>query len=297
MPERAFRMKRHEQEHRRQPTECPRGPARQPTENKKCLYFMGRKFRRFLFASYAAATLLFFGLQYLMKTSLADVGGYTNLLSHDHEVVVVMQDILMTLQQVESDRRDYLKTHNRDFIQDYNSGVRSVQQSLLYLKQLNANGGYRDDFLDSLQTSVHGGLEILKSSIDLAMGNSSSDSAQAVLTGKGKELMDSIRGTILELVKDRRTSRDDNNRALEQNIANINTLYVIALIVIVLFGCGLTAVTYAYFKKLNVIEEGLRRELFLARQQVQHATSRYQDLKLELKDKRRPEEQGQRDEP
>jgi len=246
---------------------------------------MGRKFKRFLFVSYAAATLLFFGLQYFMKLSLGQVGSYTSLLSHDHEVVVVMQDILMSLQQVESDRRDYIKTHNRDIIQDYNSGVRSVQQSLLYLKQLNVSVGYRDDFLDSLQTSVNNRIEILKSSIDLAMGDNSSDSAQAVLTGKGKELMDSISGRILELVKERRTSRDDDSRALEKVIGNINTLFEAALVIIVLFGCGLTATTYMYFKKLNVVEDGLRRELFQARQQVQHATSRYQDLKIELKEK------------
>jgi CHASE3 domain sensor protein len=256
---------------------------------------MERKFKRFLFVSYAVAALLFFGLQYFMKTSLGQVRSYTNLLSHDHEVVVVMQDILTSLQQVEADRRDFIKTHNRDMIQDYNSGVRSVQQSLFYLKQLNASVGYRDDFLDSLQASVNDRIEILKSSIDLAMGNNSSDSAQAVLTGKGKELMDSISGTILELVKERRTSRDDNSRELERVIDNINTLFEVVLVVIVLFGCGLTGATYMYFKKLSSIEDGLRWELFQARQQVQHATSRYQDLKLELKEKIKPAEGGQKE--
>ena len=206
-----------------------------------------------------------------------------------------MQDILMSLQQVESDRRDFIKTHNRDMIQNYNAEVKSVQQSLIYLRQLNRTGGYRDDFLDSLQASVDTRIEILKSSIDLAMGSSSSDSAQAALTGKGKELMDSIRGTILELVKERRTSRDDNNRALEQVISDINTLYEIALVAIVLYACGLTAATYLYFKKLSSVEDGLRRELFQARQQVQHATSRYQDLKLELKEKTKPGEGEQKE--
>ena len=253
---------------------------------------MGRKFKRFLFASYAAAFLLLFGLQYFMRASLGEVGQYTTVLSYDHEVVVVMQDILMSLQQAESNRRGYIMTNNRDFIQDYNSAVKSVQQSFLYLKQLNVNGGYRDEFLDSLGASINGRIEILKSSIDLAMTNSSSDSAQAVLTGKGKELMESIRGTILELVKERRNSRDDSYRRLEHVNAEINTLYETGLVVIVLFGCGLTAATFFYFKKLNSIEDGLRRELFQARQQVQHATSRYQDLKIEMKEQRKSEEGG-----
>ena len=258
---------------------------------------MVRKFKRFLYVSFALAVLLFFGLEYFMKTSLGEVGSFTGLLSHDHEVVVVMQDILMSLQRVEMDRRDYIKTRNPDIIQHYNSEVKSVQQSLLYLKQLNVSVGYRDDFLDSLQSSVNDRIDILKSSIDLAMGNDSSDSAQSVLTGKGKELMDSIRGTILELIKERRTSRDDNSRALDKVVADIDTIYEISLFVIVLYGCGLAAATHLYSRKLSINEDGLRRELFLARQQVQHATSRYQDLKLELKDKIRPSEGEQKEEP
>lgn len=251
---------------------------------------MGRKFKRFLFTSYAALFLLFFGLQYFMKAALGEEGRYTTLLSYDHEVVIVMEDILLSLQQAESNRRGYILTNNRDFIQDYNSAVKSVQQSFLYLKQLNMSGGYRDEFLDSLGASINDRIEILKSSIDLAMSNNSSDSAQAVLTGKGKELMESIRSTILELVKERRNSRDDSSRALKQVNMEINTLYEIALVIIVVAGCGLAAATYFSFRKIHNTEDGLRRELFQARQQVQHATSRYQDLKIELKEKLNPDE-------
>ena len=110
-------------------------------------------------------------------------------------------------------------------------------------------GSYRDEFLDSLGASINDRVEIIKSSIDLAMGDNSSDSVQAVLTDKGKELMGSIRGTILTLMKEKRNSRDDSYRALEQINAEIDTLNEIAVVVVVIFGCGLTAVTYFYFKK------------------------------------------------
>ena len=256
---------------------------------------MGRKFKRFLFASYAAAFLLFFGLQYCMKSALADVAGYTAALSHDHEVMMSMQDILMSLQQAESNRRGYILTKNQDFIRDYNSAVKSVQESFTYLRQLNAYGGYRDDFLDSLGTSIDNRINIIRSSIELAMTNTSSDSAQILLTGEGKTLMESIRATILELVKERRNSRDDSYRALANVNAEITVLYDSALAAIIVFTIGLTAATYYYFKKLNSIEEGLRWELFQARQQVQHATSRYQDLRTEMKDKLKPDDGGEQE--
>ena len=253
---------------------------------------MGRTFKRFLFASYAAAFLLFFGLQYFMKATLGEGTRQIELLSYDHEVVVVMQDVLISLQRAESNRRGYIITKNRDFIQDYNSAVKSVQQSLLYLKQLNVNGGYRDEFLDSLRASINDRVEIIKSSIDLALRNNSSDSLQAVLTDKGKELMGSIRSTIIALMKEKQNSRDDSYRALERINAEIDTLNEIAVVVVVVFGFVLTAATYFYFKKHDSVEEQLRYDLFQARQQVQHAMSRYQDLKVELKEKMTSGESG-----
>jgi CHASE3 domain sensor protein len=256
---------------------------------------MGRKFKRFLFASYAAAFLLFFGLQYFMKSALTDVAGYTAALSHDHEVMMSMQQVLMSLQQAESNRRGYILTKNLDFIRDYNAAVKSVQESFTYLKQLNTNRGYRDEFLDSLGVSINSRIGLIQSSIELAMTNKTSDSVQILLTGQGKALMESIRPTILQLMTERRNSRDDNYRALTDVNAEISFLYSSALVAIVVFSCGLTAATYYYFKKLSSVEEGLRWELFQARQQVQHATSRYQDLRTEMKNQSRPGDGGEQE--
>lgn len=217
-----------------------------------------------------------------MKAALGEVDRYTERLSYDHEVVVVMQDILMSLQQAESNRRGYILTGKPEFIQDYNSAVKSVQQSLLNLKQLNVKGSYRYGFIDSLGASINDRVEVIKSSIDLAMESNLSDSVQAALTDKGKELMRSIRGTILTLLKERRNSRDDSYRALEQINAEIDMISEIGVVVVVIFGCGLAVATYFSFRKLETIEMGLRQDVFRARQQTEHAMSRYQDLKVEL---------------
>ena len=85
-------------------------------------------------------------------------------------------------------------------------------------------GGYRDEFLDSLAVSINDRIEIIKSSIDLTMENNLSDSVQTVFTNRGKAMMGSIRSTILTLLKERRNSRDDSYRALEQINAEIDTV-------------------------------------------------------------------------
>ncbi|MGA7162029.1 MAG: CHASE3 domain-containing protein [Bacteroidota bacterium] len=246
---------------------------------------MGRLFKRFLFGSITAAFLLFFGLLYFMKAAVGEGTRQIELLSYNHEVVIVLQDVLISLQRAESSRRGFIITNNRDFIKDYNSAVKSVQQSFLYLKQLNVKGSYRDEFLDSLGTSINGRIEIIKSSINLAMTNSSSDSLQAVLTDKGKELMGSIRTTILALMTEKQNSRDDSYRALERIGSEVDALYEIAVVIVIIFGGGLTAGAFFFFRRLDREEVRLQFELYHSRQQVQHAMSRYQDLKVELTEK------------
>ena len=253
---------------------------------------MSRNFKRFLFASYAAALVLFFCLLLFMREALDDARRDVGLLSYNNEVIIVMQDVLISLQRAESNRRGYLLSRDRDYIRDYNSAVKSVQQSLFYMKQLNANGDYRDEFLDSLGASINSRVDLLKSSIDLAIGDSTSDSVQTALTDKGKELMGSIRSTILVLMNQRRNARDDNYRALSRVNDEINVLSELAIVVIVIFGGTVTSVTFFYFKKFNIVEDALRRDLFQARQQVQHATSRYQDLKVEMMEKMKSGESG-----
>ena len=116
---------------------------------------MGRNFQRFLFSSYAVALVLFSFFQYFMKAALSEADGQIALLSYDHEVIIVLKDVLLSLQQAESNRRGYILTSNRNYIRDYNSSVKTVEQSLLYMKQLNAKGSYRTN------SSIHSKLQLM----------------------------------------------------------------------------------------------------------------------------------------
>ncbi|HTR81706.1 MAG TPA: CHASE3 domain-containing protein [Bacteroidota bacterium] len=251
---------------------------------------MRKTFRKILYISFVVITILFAGMGYYAKQILTEEESFVAELSYDHEVVFVLQDILISLQRAESNRRGFVITSSNEYVGNYNTAVKSVQQSILYLKQLNANGKYQDQFLDSLEASINSRLAILKSSIELSMSKSSSDSLQAVLTDQGQEFMTSIRGTILQLLRDKRNSRDDTIRTLGQLNMKVKKLFNLFLAVLAALALGLISGTYFHFKRSDIMEEALRRDLFQARQQVQHATSRYQDLKTEMKEKLKGEQ-------
>ncbi len=252
---------------------------------------MRRRFQTILYLSYFIVVISFFGVDYYTKQALNQGETYIVSLSYDHEVVTVLQDVLMSLQRAESNRRGYVITNSREYVQNYNTAVMSVQQSMQYLKQLNANGNYRDEFLDSLQTSINDRLRVLKSSIDLAMSSSATDdSMQTVLTDQGRDFMTSIRNTMLTILTERKNSRDDTFRAINSFNATTRTLYDVILIIVVAAVVALSIGTYFHFKRFNLMEDTLRREVFQVRQQIQHANSRYQDLKVEMQEKLKNDE-------
>ena len=242
-------------------------------------------FRQVLFGSYLVILLIFFGLYYLATEAINEEETYISALSFDHEVVTALQDMLLSLQRAESSRRGYIISGEKEYIQNYNTAVEAIQHSIAYLRRVDVKRMYQVQFIDSLESVINGRIALLKSSIELSMANESSDSTQALLTGQGRDLMTSIRGTLLGLLVEKANSRDDTYRAIARVRTKLRSLYSWALPLITLSLCGLTISTYTHFRRRGIMEEALRRDLFQARQQVQHATTRYQDLKLEMAEK------------
>jgi MamL-1 domain. len=54
----------------------------------------------------------------------------------------------------------------------------------------------------------------------------------------------------------------------------------------------MTGYTIVQMAPISTVKDRLRRELFVARQRVHHATSRYQDAKIELMEKMKNTEGG-----
>ena len=209
-------------------------------------------------------------------------------ISYDNQVIFVLQGILVSLQRAESSRRGYVITTNKEYITNYNDAVGAVQHSIAYLKQLNVNGQYQDSFLDSLGITINTRLVSLKTSIELEMADSAADSVQAVLTNQGVDAMASIRATILTLERQKRDSEDDAFRSIGGLNASIRSFFVSLLAMSVVILLGFMYLSLRYFRRLEASEDQVLRELYYARQQVQHFSSRYQDLKAELKEREAP---------
>lgn len=238
--------------------------------------------KRLLIAAYVAMLAIILGLGYISQRSTSRMNGYITLLALDHDVVKVFQDILLSVERAESNRRGFVITEKTQYLASYNDAVKSLQGSLQNLRQLNTHGIYADSFLDSLESRISDRVQTLQNSIHLALNDTSADSIQVALTEKGRESTRMIRGTVIELLNDRGTDRSDIYRALEQVNSNANDLSSTILTVTVLSLLGFAIVTYHQVRKSTIIEEALRRDILQTRQQVQHATQRYEELRKKL---------------
>ena len=213
-------------------------------------------------------------------------------ISYDNEVIFVLQGMLVSLQRAESSRRGYVITSNKEYVANYNEAVDAVQHSIAYLKQLNVSGQYQDAFLDSLGASIAARITSLKSSIELEMSDSAADSAQAAFTMQGMEAMSSLRTTILALERQKRDSQDEAFRSIGRLNASMRSLFTSLLMTALVIVAGFVYLSLRRFRRLESAESQTLRELFYARQQAQHFTTQYQDLKAELKEKRSSADSG-----
>lgn len=239
---------------------------------------MDKKFKQILFTGYISILLTFLVLGYFAKTALVEEEAYITSLYYDHEIIAALQDILISLQRAESNRRGYVITKDLEYVKNYNISVEEVNQALVRLRHVGAMGIYHEKFLDALEGKVQDRIGSIKSSLQLFIANSSTDSAQIAMTDKGRDLMGSIRGTILELLVERNNLRDDCFRSIAEIRNGVKAYYEAALYAAISILSALSIMTYLHFRRLKIVGEALQRELFQMREQVRHATSRYEKL-------------------
>ena len=254
---------------------------------------MRKHFRGLLFVGYLAILLSFLGLSYFTRNAIKEEETYITSLYYDHEVITSLQEILISLQRAESNRRGYVITQDMEYVENYNTAVEAVDEALNRLRQVSAKGIYENKFLDSLETNVRNRIGSIKSSLELFIMDRSSDSAQIAMTDEGRDLMISIRGTILGLLSERRNARDDSYRFIGEIHADLNDFYESALYAMIFVLCALSIITFFLFRKISIIDDALHRDLLQARQQVQHATLRYEKLLEKLSKDESQTKQGE----
>ena len=139
-----------------------------------------------------------------------------------HDVIVALDELLSNAQDAENRQRGFLLTNNENYLEPYNSALRTIPSKLDEIVQLTRDNPAQKPRLNTLRLHVDAKLAELKETIDLRR-NQTLDAALAVVTSdRGKAEMDAIRTQLAAMAQEEASLRA--RRLAEMNNAQTTSL-------------------------------------------------------------------------
>jgi methyl-accepting chemotaxis protein len=122
-----------------------------------------------------------------------------NAVTHTYAVENELTQLLSSLQDAETGQRGYLITGSDSYLAPYTAALPAIAQQRTELASLVADNPDQQAHLDALEPLIAEKLAELQQTIDLRRTKDFASAQAVVLTGAGKNSMDSIRGIVEEM--------------------------------------------------------------------------------------------------
>jgi len=131
--------------------------------------------------------------------------GYLNLqalrdgnlsITHSHDVIVALDELLSSAQDAETGQRGFLLTNNERYLEPYNAAVRAIPPKLNEIEQLTLDNPAQRPRIAALRQDVDAKLAELRETIELRRGNGLDAAVAIVNSDRGKQAMDAVRAQL-----------------------------------------------------------------------------------------------------
>ena len=119
--------------------------------------------------------------------------------THTHEVLGVLADLLSLLKDAETGQRGYLLTERIDYLEPYDKAGKEIALTLERLRKLTLDNEHQQKRLEVLSGHIDAKLAELANTIRLNQTKQREKALEIVLGGEGKRVMDSIRKVVGEM--------------------------------------------------------------------------------------------------
>lgn len=233
-------------------------------ENKASLSKLGAGSSTSLYMALAVVLLAFIVGGFIAYRNTRTLSEDATLITHTHEVLSGLDDILSLARDAETGQRGFVITGNERYLDPYNSAVNQIGQRLDKIEKLVANNPEQLSHLPSLRSLVKEKLDELAETVELRR-KSGFEAAQAVvIADRGRDVMNQIRGRI--------ESMEQVERALRtQRIDEMAKAYKVAIVsglATTLIGMSLAAFV-GYLLRQSMLRRA--RQDWLQRGQIQLA--------------------------
>jgi PAS domain S-box-containing protein len=118
------------------------------------------------------------------------------LVTHTHEVISELEDVMSTMDDAETGERGYLLTGEKSYLEPYQSAVGAIHARVGKLAQLTADNPNQQAHLPALEREIADRLDNLKSQIDRRKSGYADGARQIVMSDVGERQMDDVRADI-----------------------------------------------------------------------------------------------------
>jgi diguanylate cyclase (GGDEF)-like protein/PAS domain S-box-containing protein len=222
-------------------------------------------------AGFAVMLAILFAVGFVSYRNTRKLIRDSNRVAHSHEVLDELEGTLSALKDAETGQRGYIITGDASYLNPYTAALPAIAQRIARLRQLTADAPQQQRLLADLEGKINARLALMSEVIELRKTGGFAAAEQVVSSGRGKTMMDDIRGVTAEM-----SARENallERRRVESNASARNTTITLAILGALLLGflpAGFLVVRRD-IRKRRKAEEALRESEERAKYLIEHA--------------------------
>ncbi|MEH2161330.1 MAG: response regulator [Nostoc sp.] len=179
--------------------------------------------------------------------------------THTYQVLSQLEDLNLQLTNAETGQRGYIITGEDRYLEPYNAAIGVLNQKVNELQRLTSDNPNQQNRLDILQPLLTERMAVMKDVIELRQSQGLEPAQKAILTDRGKQLMDQIQKVIQMMKTEENTllkQRSERAKAAaQQTIASIVYSIPLFSLVLALIGFALTRDISVPLKQVSGLAE------------------------------------------
>jgi len=176
----------------------------------------------------AILTLLIAGaISYRAMVVSSESGGWVR---HTHEVLTVLQDLLLAMETVESSYRGFVLTGDESYIESYRTNIGNVERDEAAVRSLTVDNPAQQRRLLVLETIAAEGIQHAEMVVSLRRGQGLEAAAKVMRQGADKQIRDRFQGTVRDLGNEERRLLVSRNADAKRRLGQSKTILILGTV-------------------------------------------------------------------
>ena len=161
-------------------------------------------FGRKIAAGFTLAFLLLLGIGVVAYRTLSVLADTSRTVTHTHEVLEHIANVLSILKDAETGQRGYVITGEESYLEPYKNAMESLPAVMRELRELTVGSASQEKRINDAEPLIAEKMFELKHVIEIRRKGNFDEAAKVVRTGVGKTYMDDIRAILGQMDREER---------------------------------------------------------------------------------------------